>query len=135
MKAGAGAEASYEVRTRGWSCSCAAFAFAAFGGAGSVRGGGVYGDRDGWGGGDEGDEGDDEEGMLLGLDEGRGGDERLEGGEEWRWGGLMLEGDVPLCKHLLACVLAERWTVAGAMVEEREVGREEMAGWAAGWGG
>lgn len=49
------------------------------------------------------------------------------------WGGSMLGGDVPLCKHLLACVLAERWDGAGGLVEGREVGREEMAGWAAGW--
>ena len=54
----------------------------------------------------------------------------------WQWGGLMLgEEDIPLCKHLLACVLSERWDVAGGMVEERQAGREEIAGWAAGWGG
>lgn len=53
-----------------------------------------------------------------------------------RWGGLLLVGeDVPLCKHLLASLLAERWDMIGEMVEERVVGREEMAGWAAGWGG
>ena len=81
---------------------------------------------DGWG-----EEGEDEE-ML----DGGGGDE--EGGidGERGWGGLMRdEGEAPLCKHLLACVLAERWDVAYGMVEEREVEREEMAGWAAGWGG
>ena len=58
-------------------------------------------------------------------------------GHEW-WGGLMRveKGEeVPLCKHLLACVLAERWEMVRGMVGEREVGREEMAGWAAGWGG
>jgi len=44
---------------------------------------------------------------------------------------MLGEEDVPLCKHLLACVLVERWRG----VEERVVGREEMAGWAAGWGG
>ena len=56
---------------------------------------------------------------------------------DW-WGGLMRveEGEeVPLCKHLLACLLAERWEVVKGSVEERVVGREEMAGWAAGWGG
>lgn len=62
-----------------------------------------------------------------------------------KWGGLILHHDsdtegsgsssVPLCKHLLACVLAERWVVAGSMVGEREVGREEMGGWGGGWGG
>jgi len=39
---------------------------------------------------------------------------------------------VPVCKHLLACLLAERWEAAlGGYVIERRVGREEMAGIAA----
>ena len=119
---------SYEVRTRGWGCSCKAFAFAAFSATAMTDGGGGYVGYGDWGGGGEGD-GDGDEMLPDGDEEG--------GGEsgEWTWGGWMGEGDVPLCKHLLACVLAERWTVAGGMVEEREVGREEMAGWAAGWGG
>ncbi|KAK0508108.1 hypothetical protein JMJ35_009192 [Cladonia borealis] len=60
-------------------------------------------------------------------------------GQGW-WGGLMRVskggegGEVPLCKHLLASLLAERWEVARDMVEEREVGREELAGWAGGGG-
>lgn len=64
---------------------------------------------------------------------------RVEGVRDGRgWGGLMLQGsgeEVPICKHLLACLLAEWWNVAEGMVEERVVGRGEMAGWAAGWGG
>ncbi len=65
---------------------------------------------------------------------GTSGDERGDG-HEW-WGGLMRgREEVPLCKHLLACVLAERWGMVRGMVEEREAGREEIAGWAAGWGG
>ncbi|KAM0801121.1 hypothetical protein BDR22DRAFT_907256 [Usnea florida] len=111
----------YEVRTRGWSCSCAAFAFASAGGGGE---GWAY---EGFGGG-----GDGLDEMLLDREEGGEGVEEL-GGEGW--GGLMARGDVPLCKHLFACVIAENWHVAGEMVEERVVGREEMAGWAAGWGG
>lgn len=71
-------------------------------------------------------------GHRYGPDEGCGGEGMVLG---WGWGGSMLGGDVPLCKHLLACVLAERWDGAGGLVEGREVGREEMAGWAAGWGG
>ena len=65
------------------------------------------------------------------------------------WGGLMAQHrdmrkpvrgqdmDViePVCKHLLACILAESWDVAARLVVEREVSREEIAGWAAGWGG
>jgi len=54
------------------------------------------------------------------------------GGDEMRFGGLLRGEEVPVCKHLLACVLAERM---GGYVEEKVVGREEMAGWAAGWGG
>ena len=107
----------YEVRTKGWSCSCKAFAFGAF--RAGVDEMGEYGEQE-----------VDEEEMFL-----HGGDE--EGGnEEWRWGGLMVEEeeDMPLCKHLFACVLAEHWGFAREMVEEREVGRGEMAGWAAGWG-
>ncbi|KAI0392564.1 hypothetical protein F5Y17DRAFT_356890 [Xylariaceae sp. FL0594] len=38
-------------------------------------------------------------------------------------------GGVPCCKHLLACVLAERWdAVLGGYMEERIVSREEAAG-------
>ncbi|KAK3997144.1 hypothetical protein QBC44DRAFT_355033 [Cladorrhinum sp. PSN332] len=38
-------------------------------------------------------------------------------------------GGVPICKHLLACLLAERWSNAlGEYVVEKRVGREEMAG-------
>ena len=63
-------------------------------------------------------------------------------GQHSPWGGLLrlsnggvAKGeDVPLCKHLLASLLAERWEVARDVVEEREVGREEWAGWAGGWG-
>ncbi|KAM7194105.1 hypothetical protein V8F33_007432 [Rhypophila sp. PSN 637] len=51
----------------------------------------------------------------------------------WTFGGLTLEqrgGDCPpLCKHLLACLLAERWNDAlGQYVVERQVSKQEMAG-------
>lgn len=55
----------------------------------------------------------------------------------WEFGGLSTDGkdggaddrSVPCCKHLLACVLAERWeAVLGGYVEERLVSREEGAG-------
>ena len=40
-----------------------------------------------------------------------------------------------MCKHLLACVFVERCKgLFGGFVEDREVGVEEAAGWAAGWG-
>jgi hypothetical protein len=58
----------------------------------------------------------------------RGGEEK-----EWEFGGFSADGvdggSVPICNHLLACLLAERWEgVLGSYVKEREVGREEMAG-------
>ena len=41
-----------------------------------------------------------------------------------------------VCKHVLACVLVEKCAgYFGEGVEVREVGREEYAGWCAGWGG
>lgn len=52
----------------------------------------------------------------------------------WRFGGLTLGGDRPVCKHLLACVLVEHCKPFESFVDEREVSIEELAGWAAGWG-
>ncbi|KAI5263362.1 hypothetical protein E4T47_09052 [Aureobasidium subglaciale] len=96
----------YEVRTSSWSCSCPAFAFSAF---------------------------------PANLPEDEGGEdiEPVAEGEEQEWmvGGLSLGKDVPMCKHLLACVLAKRGGMFGAYVKTREVSVEELAGWAAGWGG
>lgn len=55
----------------------------------------------------------------------------------WQFGGLSFDGCAgagaggmpPCCKHLLACVLAERWECGlGKYVARWEVGREEMAG-------
>ena len=123
---------SYEIRTRAWNCTCSAFAFSAFNGVGSSP---VYEHDD--------NSKDDERYDVLADEEG---EEMLDvpGPQEktstetrdWQWGGLLLEEqNVPICKHLLACVLAEHWPVAGGMVEEQEVNNETMAGWAAGWGG
>lgn len=60
-----------------------------------------------------------------------GGDEE----QEWSFGGLSTDGlpggaeGVPCCKHLLACLLAERCEEElGGYVKEVRVGREEMAG-------
>ncbi|TVY18096.1 hypothetical protein LARI1_G001997 [Lachnellula arida] len=112
----------YIVRLRAWNCTCAAFTFSSFPSSPSsflssfpnqdadVNVEGIKeGDRErGWGFG----------GLSLdGLGEGAG------------KGGGRGGGGVPVCKHLLACVLLERWgDVLGAYVKEREVGREEMAG-------
>jgi hypothetical protein len=40
-----------------------------------------------------------------------------------------------MCKHLLACILVERIEALKDYVEEKEASWEEIAGWAAGWGG
>ena len=104
---------SYEVRLQAWNCSCAAFAFAAFSRewdrAETVdEGGGIH-----------------DEGPRQGGKE----------SQEWQVGGVSLGEDVPICKHLLACVLAERVDGLSTFVDEKAVGRGELAGWAAGWGG
>ena len=121
---------SYEVRTVAWSCSCAAFAFSAFN---NSRSSSEYETRDTYEAYKDDDELLDEDAEMLDVPGRKGG---VGEGNEWLWGGLVIgEEEAPLCKHLLACVLAERWEVAAEMIDEREVGREEMAGWAAGWGG
>jgi len=75
-----------------------------------------------------GDQGKNEE------DEDREGEENIN--PSWSFGGISLEhnntgegSSAPICKHLLACLLAERWSAAlGRYVFDRKVGREEMAG-------
>ncbi|KAI4715423.1 hypothetical protein E4T48_08398 [Aureobasidium sp. EXF-10727] len=98
--------AHYEVRTSSWSCSCPAFVFSAFPAAAASA--------------------DDEEQEAVTVEAEE---------QEWMVGGLSLGKDVPMCKHLLACVLAERAAPFGGYVKTREVSVEELAGWAAGWGG
>jgi len=116
--------ATYQVRLLGWNCSCPAFAFAAFP-AGQAT-------------------------PLVPLNTsvhqvqpnqlydsaGEAGDKTKEEGVKWIFGGISLGDDMPpVCKHLLACVLAERCKgLFGGFVEERDVSVEEAAGWAAGWG-
>jgi hypothetical protein len=105
----------YEVRTSPWSCSCPAFIFSAFPAKPANNEEEVDGDA----------------GIV---EEGGNAVTAGEEGEEWMVGGLSLGEDVPMCKHLLACVLAERGEMFGGYVKTREVGVEELAGWAAGWG-
>jgi hypothetical protein len=104
----------YEVRTSPWSCSCPAFIFSAFPAKTSEN----EGQEDG----------------HAGIEEGSDHAVTVEAGEEWMVGGLSLGEDAPMCKHLLACVLAERGGLFGGFVKTREVSVEELAGWAAGWG-
>ncbi|KAG0125127.1 hypothetical protein HOY82DRAFT_673230 [Tuber indicum] len=88
----------YEVRTKAWSCSCSGFAFVAFGGLGIREGDGQEGEG-------EGEEGED----------------------GWSWGGKIRGGSPPVCKHLVACVLAERCSeMLGGYVIEKRVGLEEL---------
>lgn len=53
-------------------------------------------------------------------------------GEEWEFGGLSGDGraggGVPVCKHLVACILGERWDVLEGYIQEREMSRDEMGG-------
>lgn len=66
-------------------------------------------------------------------------EEAGEKGQGWEFGGLSFDGKegsggglggegVPVCKHLVACLLGERWDVLRGYVREREVSTEEMAG-------
>ncbi|KAL0470943.1 hypothetical protein QR685DRAFT_597475 [Neurospora intermedia] len=105
----------YMVSLEAWNCTCAAFAFACV---------------------SEPDAGDD-------AKETGGGEELQErkrerdnkGSAGWTFGGMTLfnardhSSVPPVCKHLLACLLADKWTRAlGRYVTERMVSREEMAG-------
>ena len=96
---------SYEVRLTSWSCSCPALAFAAFPA-------------------DPASAALPSTGQLA----------HTSPGANWIFGGLTLGTDMPVCKHLLACVLVERCELFSSFAEEREVSVEELAGWAAGWG-
>lgn len=117
---------TYVVHTTAWNCTCAAFAFSAFpplAGAPTLLGPGHTGPEDHAPAITVMDDSDDAEG---------------ENGEErgpWQFGGMSFDGCTgaggvpPCCKHLLACVLAERWGCGlGRYVDRREVEREEMAG-------
>jgi hypothetical protein len=99
---------SYEVRLGAWNCSCPAFAFSAFSPIHPEPPVPTY-----------------EPGGEIQTEQGA-----------WIFGGVSLgEGMPPVCKHLLACVLAEQCAdLFGRCVEERLVNVEEAAGWAAGWG-
>ena len=109
-------EVHYEVRLQAWNCSCAAFAFAAFSG--------------GWDASEA-----FENAKAFAFDAGDMDGRQRQGRNGWQFGGVTTCDDVPVCKHLLACVLAERVQGFLALVEERKVGRVDMALWAAGWGG
>ena len=98
----------YEVTLNAWSCSCPAFAFSAFPAS-------TWASQT------------DEQGLAT---------QRCSRADRsgWTFGGLTLGQGMPVCKHLLACVLVEHSGMFSHCVQERSVSKEEMAGWAAGWG-
>ncbi len=99
---------SYEVRLQAWNCSCPAFTFSAFSLDSAESTGAI----------------DDD------------GEDVREQEEQWSFGGLAKGDDVvPICKHLLACVMIERCGLLSSCVDQKDVGRDEAAGWGAGWGG
>lgn len=128
---GSSNQRTYVVHTTAWNCTCAAFAFSAFpplAGAPTLLGPGHSGL-------------DDHPMSAIGIMVDDDGDNVDEEGEAtmapWQFGGVGFDGCAgagaggvpPCCKHLLACVLAERWECGlGTYVARWEVGREEMAG-------
>ena len=111
---------SYEVRLRAWNCTCPAFAFAAFPSVHLEPPVPEHVPPE----------------TNEKMDSEASGEEIRTAGMEWNFGGVSLgEGMPPVCKHLLACVLAEQCgSLFGPCVEERRVSVETAAGWAAGWG-
>ncbi|KAI0974717.1 hypothetical protein F4678DRAFT_348197 [Xylaria arbuscula] len=120
---------SYVVRLESWNCTCAAFAFSAFPPLPSPIFSSSPGDTvsryeisPAAKGGD----------AKPGYVDGTKGSENT--GQNWEFGGLSADGrdgtgGVSCCKHLLACVLAEKWdAVLGMYIEDRAVGKEEAAG-------
>lgn len=103
---------THEVRLRAWNCTCPAFALSAF--AANPRPGSTSSNA-------RGSVGDDDQRWSR---------------KNWRFGGTFTNGDgVPICKHVLACFLAERYGLLRHTMKARWMSREEIAGWAAGWGG
>lgn len=98
---------SYEVRLKAWNCSCPAFAFSAFPASTTANN-------------DESTAPEATDGIAT--------------SEPWLFGGLTKSQDLPVCKHILACVLGRYCKGFEGFVESREVSREEAAGWSAGWG-
>lgn len=122
---GQGQGQTYVVRTEAWNCSCAAFTFSAF--PASMSPFSTASDL--------------EDSEIDGSDMRIATKRELDSiaGDLWEFGGMSCDGkiggQVPCCKHLLACVLVERWeAVLGRYVVEKRVEREEMAGMGAGVG-
>lgn len=112
--AATGGQTIYIVHTAVWNCTCAAFAFSAFPPAAA----------------------DAASSVLSTLR--RSGEGEVDEAAAGDFGGMSFDGTrvesdrgggvPPYCKHLLACVLVERWAALGGYVNERSVGREDLAG-------
>ena len=106
---GAKVDVKYAVRLGAWNCTCAGFALDAYGGSKRTP--------------------VTTSSSLTAVPT------SAEVEVESLYGGYSLDGtgrgeaDVPCCKHILACLLAENWgSVLGGRVEAKAVTREEMAG-------
>jgi hypothetical protein len=110
---------TYEVRLAAWNCTCPAFAFAAFPAVHPEPPVPTFPSR-----------------PRCSVNEDEDVEAEKRKAAEWMFGGVSLGQEMPtVCKHLLACVLAERCRgVFGECVEEKRVSVETAAGWAAGWG-
>jgi hypothetical protein len=115
-------ERSYEVRLRAWNCSCPGFAFSAFG---------------------ELEPPSSDDAMMsaeVGLARPEEDDRNASKENPWFGGSLTRaasNSSPPVCKHLLACVLASRCPAlfAHGMEERSDISKMELAGRCAGWGG
>ncbi|KAI0878528.1 hypothetical protein GGS24DRAFT_397140 [Hypoxylon argillaceum] len=116
----------YIVRLESWNCTCAAFAFAAFPPLPSPTFSSAP------------EPAASRYHILPAATSGEDADDVWDRSGDadrpWEFGGLSADGrdgagGVPCCKHLLACVLAEKWSaVLGGYIEQRSVSREEGAG-------
>ncbi len=108
---------SYIVQLAAWNCTCASFAFSAFPALASEE---TF-----------------EIDQSCDARNSRPGDDTEYGGATLDFGGMSVNGKdggaVPACKHILACVLADRWEILAQMVPERRIGGEEMAALGAGY--
>lgn len=103
---------SYVVRLASWNCTCASFTFDAFPPMPTARAGAASASAS----------------AAAGRENAS--------PESWSSGGLSLDGmtgDAPCCKHLLACLLAERWVSSHeGFLQTRHVTKDELAGLVAG---
>ncbi|RMJ21486.1 hypothetical protein PHISP_07639 [Aspergillus sp. HF37] len=112
---------SYEVRLRAWNCTCPAFALLAFREDLSASATTMA-------------SGDSDPGIepgVAGIED----DDPLGQGYYDFGGTLTSTPAAAVCKHLLACVLAARCPELFGGGCRRVVGREELGGCCAGWGG